>query len=151
VSFEKYNRKKIMHYLGDLFQSRLKFPLVNYKMPASASPPGTELPAIYIFRGNDPQQHLTNLEKRSEMMVHLVGFLENPSGDLEADKADLQDECEELIYLDITFGGLLVKAEVKRADATSFALIPLGIQSPVLPPHGAFRMDVECMFDYLIS
>lgn len=144
---EKYLRKKALHFIGNAAAAKLRFNGPEYRSVAGLIPDALNLPAIYIFRGSDPMEDLTNEERSSSMRVHIVAFLHD-SGDVEAQKADLQDDLEELIYDDITLGGIAVQAKVTHSDPTAFALTPLGFSGPVIPPLAAFRMDIEITLDY---
>jgi hypothetical protein len=145
---EKYKRKKCLHFIGNALKSKLKFDGVNYQSIAGLSPDMLTSRSLYVFRGPDPMQDLTNTERVAGMHVHIVAFLVDETGDIEAQKADLQDEVEEVIYEDITLGNNCTQAKVVHSDPSAFSLAPLGFDGPVEPPLGAFRMDIEVTIDY---
>lgn len=145
---EKYIRKKCLHFVGNAVSAKLKFDHVEYRSVAGLEPDALKENQVYIFRGPDPMQDLTNTERSARMHIHIVVFLVDETDDLEGAKADLQDELEEVIYEDITLGNLCTQARVVHSDPSAFSLAPLGFPGEVVPPLGAFRMDVEVLMDY---
>lgn len=140
-------RKPCLNYIGSLVTGILQLSRVEYRCIAGLNPDALNLSAAYIFRGQDPQSDLTNMEKEARMLVHIVVFLRD-DGNLEGEKADLQERIEAEIYADVTLGGTCTQATVRNCDPSSAALYPLGFGGPVLPPLGAFRMDVEVTLRY---
>lgn len=140
-------RKTAFNYVGDLIRGLLDISRVEYRTVAGLSPDALNLPSAYIFRGADPQTDLTNIEREARMLVHIVVFVRD-DGNLEVLKADLQERIESAFYADVNLGNTCTQAIVRHADPTAFALHPLGFRGDILPPLGAFRMDVEIVLRY---
>ena len=140
-------RKPALNYIGSLVRGILEISHVEYRSIAGLNPDALNLPAAYIFRGADALGDLTNMEVESRMLVHIVVFVRD-DGNLEGQKADLQERIEEEIYNAVTLGGTCMQATARHADPSAFALNPLGFAGPVLPPLGGFRMDIEVTLRY---
>lgn len=142
-----HERRTALNYIGDLIRGLLDLSRVEYRSVVGLNPDALNLPAAYVFRGADPQADLTNMEREARMLVHIVVFVRD-DGNIESLKADLQERIESAFYDDVTLGTTCTQAFVRHSDPTAFALHPLGFTGEVLPPLGAFRMDVEVVLRY---
>jgi len=126
---------------------------VETQYPASSTPSGLALPALFIGRGSQRMGHGTNMEKSSDMYLHFIAFVdEQPYESLEITKARAQADIDEFLTAlnkDDTFRTLARQITVEGADAGPMALAKLGYMGGTFPPYGAIRLDAKVDYFYI--
>lgn len=145
-------RKDIIGMIGAAFEAMPKFAEVQYciPIPGNAYPNANALPSIHIDRGIEDMADCTSSTRESNFGLEIVGTVMSADR-LSPAKCDIQDDIEEVLYgllSDSEFRALATQIKVTSADATPFALTPLGATVPILPPFGVVRLTAVIVFQY---